>query len=99
MPRTKADADAKDETVSFRVPTALKAALFEIAEQEAKPVGALLCELVSDRVRQQRRRAFEAEARRQSLEAAEAEADPNSDAAQVQREIDAFFDEFAHEWK
>jgi hypothetical protein len=104
MPRTNADVEAKDEIVTFRVPAArvpaaLKSALFEIAEHEGKSLGALLREQMSDRVRQQRRRVFEAEARHQSLEAAAAEADPNSDAAQVQREIDALFDEFADEWK
>jgi hypothetical protein len=92
-------ADRKAETVTFRIPPALKAAIAEIAEQEAKPVGELLRELVSERVARQRRRAFEAEARRQSLAAAAAAADPNSDDAAVQRELDAIFDEFAREWK
>lgn len=97
MPRTSAD--PKPETITFRVPSALKTALCEIAEHERKPVGELLRELVSDRIRLERRRAFEAEARRQSREAAAAEADPNSDAAAVQREIDALFEEFGREWK
>jgi predicted transcriptional regulator len=97
MPRTSAD--PKPETVTFRIPSALKAAIVEIAEQEAKPVGALLRELVSDRVERQRRRAFEAEARRQSLELAAAAQDPNSDEAAVMRELDANFEEFAREWK
>lgn len=97
MPRTTAD--PKLETLSFRIPAALKTAITEIAERDRRPVGALLRDLVSDRIKLERRRAFEAEARRQSLEAAMAEADPNSDAAAVQRELDALFDEFAREWK
>ncbi len=92
-------ADPKAETVTFRISLQLKAAIVEIAEQEAKPVGALLRELVSDRVAQQRRRVFEAEARRQSLAAAALAADPSSDEAAVQRELDANFDEFAREWR
>jgi predicted transcriptional regulator len=97
MPRTTVD--SKLEMLSFRIPAALKAALAEIAEREQRPVGALLRELVSDRVKQERRRAFEAEARRQSSAAAADEADRNSDAAAVQRALDALFDEFAQEWK
>jgi hypothetical protein len=97
MPRTSLD--PKTDTITFRVPAGLRAALAEIAEREAKPVAELLRELVSDRIRQERRRAFEAEARRQSREAAAAEADPNSDAAAVQGELDALFEEFAREWK
>ncbi len=89
----------KVETVTFRIDSALKAAIVEIAEQEAKPVGELLRELVTDRVARQRRLAFEAEARRQSLELAAAAQDPNSDEAAVIRELDANFEEFAREWK
>jgi FKBP-type peptidyl-prolyl cis-trans isomerase (trigger factor) len=96
---SRTSVDPKAETITFRIPAALKAALAEIADEEAKPVGELLRELVSDRVRRQRRRAFEAEARRQSLAAAAAAADPNSDDAAVQRELDSIFDEFAREWK
>ena len=40
-------------------------------------------------VQQRERRAFEAEARRQSLLLAELARDPNSDEAQVMREIEA----------
>jgi predicted transcriptional regulator len=97
MPRTTAD--PKPETMSFRIPAALKAAIAEIAERDGRPVGALLRELVSDRVKLERRRAFEAEARRQSLEIARAAQDSNSDEAAVQRELDAAFDDFAREWK
>jgi hypothetical protein len=93
MPRTSAD--PKAETVTFRISPALKAAIAEIA----KPVGELLRELVSDRVRRQRRREFEAEARRQSRELAIAAQDPNSDEAAILRELDANFDQFAREWK
>ena len=41
----------------------------------------------------------EAEARRQSLECAATARDPNSDEAQVMREMEAHFEEVMREWK
>ncbi len=93
MPRISA------ETVTFRIDPALKAALAALAEEESKPLGALLRELVRERLAQKRRREFEAEARRQSLEAAAAARDPDSDEAAVMGELEAHLDELAHEWK
>jgi hypothetical protein len=90
-------AEMKTETVTFRLDASLKEEFAEIAEKEAKPVGELLRELVREHVRQRRRREFEAEARRQSLECAAAAADPDSDEAAVMRELDANFDEFSRE--
>lgn len=89
--------ETKTETVTFRIEAALKDEFAEIAEQEHKPIGELLRELVRDHVKQRKRREFEAEARRQSQECAAAAADPESDEAQVMRELDANFDEFARE--
>jgi len=54
------------------------------------PVGCLAVE---------HRRAFEAEARRQSLEAAAAARDPHSDEHTVMHELEADLDEFGDEWK
>jgi hypothetical protein len=45
-----------------------------------------------------RRRAFEAEARRQCLEANAAAQDPSSDEAAVMRELEANLAEFTDEW-
>ncbi len=67
MPR--ATSSAKADTLSFRIEPALKTAFTRIAGEEYKPVGVLLRELVRARVERRRRRAFESEARRQSLEA------------------------------
>lgn len=89
--------ETKTETVTFRIEAALKDEFAEIAEADHKPVGELLRELVRDHIKQRRRREFEAEARRQSLECAAAVQDPNSDEAQVMRELDANFEEFARE--
>ena len=89
--------EPKGEIITFRIPPALKAALSEIAAEEAKPVGEVLRELIRQRVKDKERREFEAEARRQSLLIAEAAKDPDSDEAQVMRELDANFDEFSRE--
>jgi hypothetical protein len=97
MPRTSTA--LKADILTFRIDPALKIELTKIAGQEDKPVGALLRELVQERVDRKRRRAFEAEARRQSLECAAAARDPNSDEAAVMRELEANFEDFAREWK
>jgi hypothetical protein len=97
MPRTTTD--PKADSLTFRIPPALKADLAAIAEKEAKPIGEVLRELIRDRIKQDRRREFEAEARRQCLEANAAAQDPNSDEYAVMRELEANFDEFARdEW-
>src|SRR5438046_2388699 len=91
--------DRKAEIITVRVPSALKAALAGIAQQESKPLGELLRELIRDRIEQKQRREFEAEARRQCLAINAAARDPTSDEAAVMRELDANFDEFSREWK
>ena len=88
----------KAETVTFRIDSGLKTAFAEIAAEESKPVGELLRELVRQRVEQSARLAFEAEARRQSLEAAAAAQDPRSDEAAAMRELEAAHGEFSDEW-
>jgi hypothetical protein len=85
------------EMVTFRVDRRLKAAIAEIAEEESKPLGELLRELVQDRVAARRQREFENEARHQSRLIAEAARDLESDEAAVMRELEANFDEFARE--
>ena len=90
---------ANAETVTFRIDPVLKTAFAKIAAEEAKPVGELLRELVRERVEQKARREFEAEARRQSLEAAAAAQDPRSDEAVVMNELEAELEQFPDEWK
>lgn len=87
------------DTLSFRIAPALKADLAAIAEKEEKPIGQVLRELIRERIERERRREFEAEARRQSLELAAAARDPNSDEAEILRELDANFDDSARDWK
>ncbi len=89
----------KVETVTFRIDAVLKTAFAQIAAEESKPLGELLRELVRDRVERSARREFEAEARRQSLEAAAAAQDPRSDEAAVMRELEAELEGFSDEWK
>jgi antitoxin component of RelBE/YafQ-DinJ toxin-antitoxin module len=89
--------ETKTGTITFRIDASLKDELTAIAETQAKPMGEVLRELVRDHIKQKKRREFEAEARRQSLLLAEAAKDPNSDEAQIMRELDAHFDEFARE--
>jgi hypothetical protein len=89
--------ETKTETVTFRIEAALKDEFAEIAEAEHKPIGELLRELVRDHIKQRRRCEFEAEARRQCKLLNAAAQDPNSDEAQVMRETDANFDEFARD--
>jgi hypothetical protein len=91
--------ETKTETVTFRIEAALKDEFAEIAEAEHKPMGELLRELVKQHVKQRKRLVFEAEARRQSLECAALAADPNSDEAQVMREMEAHFADVMREWK
>jgi antitoxin component of RelBE/YafQ-DinJ toxin-antitoxin module len=91
--------DTKTETITFRIDAALKDEFTEIAEEVHKPVGELLRELVRAHIKQKKRREFEAEARRQSLECAAAAADPDSDDAQVMREMEAHFADVMREWK
>jgi hypothetical protein len=52
-------------------------------------------------VKQRERRAFEAQARRDSLAVTEAARDPNSDEAEVMRELEAHMDDLSvwADWK
>jgi Ribbon-helix-helix protein, copG family len=89
----------KLETVTFRIDSALKSAFAEIAAEESKPVGELLRDLVRKRVEQGAQRKFETEARRQSLEAAAAARNPQSDEAAVMDELESELEGFSDEWK
>jgi len=94
---SRTSAEPKEATISVRMPVNLKDALAELAAAEAKPVGELLRDLVRERVKRAEREKFAAEARRQSLLLAEAARYSASDEAQIMRELDANFDEFARE--
>jgi predicted transcriptional regulator len=91
--------ESKTETITFRLDAVLKDELAAIAETQARPMGEVLRELVRDHIKQKKRREWEAEARRQSLECAAVARDPNSDEAQVMREMEAHFADVMREWK
>lgn len=91
--------ETKTETVTFRLEATLKDEFAEIAEAEHKAVGELLRDLVRQHVKQRKRATFEAEARRQCEILNAAAQDPNSDEAQVMRELEAHFAEVMREWK
>jgi predicted transcriptional regulator len=97
MPRTSAS--PKGDTFTFRLDPAMKAALARSAAADRKQPGEVVRDLVRDYLARRERRAFEAEARRQSLELNARAQDPTSDEAQVMRELEADLDAFADEWR
>ncbi|RXF75459.1 hypothetical protein [Hansschlegelia zhihuaiae] len=83
----------KLDSFNFRVEPELKAAFTAATEAADRPAAQVLREFMRGYVERQERAAFLAEARRASLIVAAAEADPDSDGAQLQRELDANFDD------
>jgi hypothetical protein len=82
----------KDETFTFRLDRSLKAELARAAAEDHLQPGELLRALVRRHLAHRTRRAFAAEAHRQSLLVARQGAEPRSDEAQVMRELDAYLD-------
>jgi hypothetical protein len=99
MPRTSQH--PKESSFNFRIDPALKAAFTHAAEAEDKPAAQVLRDFMRAYVRQRERRAFEDEARRQSLEAAKHRRDPRTDDNVSLKEFEALLDEdhFTDEWK
>jgi hypothetical protein len=79
----------KESSFNLRIDPALKAAFTAAAAAEDKPAAQVLRDFMRAYVKQRARRAFEAEARRQSHEAAACAGDPGSDEYAVMREIEA----------
>lgn len=96
---TRTAPEPKDEIVTFRVPPSLKAALSDIAAEEAKPVGEVLREMIRQRVKDRERREFEAEALRGARILAKRAKDANSDESRVMDEMEAHFVDVLREWK
>jgi hypothetical protein len=99
MPRTSQQ--PKGTSFNLRIDPALKAAFTAATEAADKPAAQVVRDFMRAYVKQRERRAFAAEARRQSIEAAERARDPASDEYAVMREIEAEFDrdDFGDEWK
>ena len=91
----------KAETFNFRIDPALKAAFTAATEAEDKPAAQVLREFMRAYVKHTERRAFEAEARRQSLAIAQRARDPGSDEQASVEELEALIDAdpFADDWK
>jgi hypothetical protein len=87
MPRTSQG--LKETHLNLRVDPALKAAFTAATEAEHKAAAEVLRDFMRTYVERRRRGDFEADARRQSLEAAKLARDPNSDEHAVMREIEA----------
>jgi hypothetical protein len=98
---TRATQHPKAETFNFRIDPALKAAFTQATEAEDKPAAQVLRDFMRAFVERRNRQAFEAEARRQSLEAAAHARNPKSDEAQSLKEMETLLDEdqFGDEWK
>jgi hypothetical protein len=99
MPRTSQH--PKETSFNLRIDPALKAAFTAATQAEDRPAAQVLRDFMRSYVRHRERRAFEAEARRQSQEAARAARDPNSDEYAVMREIEAYMDDpaFWADWR
>jgi len=99
MPRTSRH--PKESSFNLRIDPALKAAFAAATEAEDKPAAQVVRDLMRAYVERGQRRAFEAEALRQSVAAAKHAHDPKSDDHAVMLEIVAEFDrdDFAEAWK
>jgi uncharacterized membrane protein len=92
---------SKAESFNFRVDATLKAAFTAATAGEDRPAAQVLRSFMRAYVARRERRAFAAEAHRQSVAAASAAADPTSDEAAVMRELEADLDtlQFGDEWR
>jgi len=79
----------KDARFNLRIDPALKAAFTASTEAEGKLAAQVVRDLMRGYVKQCERRAFTADARRQSREAAIAARDPRSDEFAVMQEMEA----------
>ena len=91
----------KAESINFRVNATLKAAFTAATAREDRPAAQVLRDFMRVYVARRERRAFAAEAHRQSVAAAMAAADPESDEAAVMRELEADLDalQSGEEWR
>jgi hypothetical protein len=87
MPRTTQN--PKETSFNLRIDPNLKAAFTSATEAEDKPAAQVVREFMRAYVKARQRRAFQTEARRQSLLIADAARDPDSDDYAVMRESEA----------
>jgi hypothetical protein len=91
----------KETTFNFRLDPELKLEFTAAADADHQPAAEVLRRFMRSYVEQKRRRAFEAEAHRQSLAIAARAADRKSDERAAMEELDAELerDAFSAEWK
>lgn len=78
----------RTRSITFRIAPEQKAKLTRLAERENKPVGELMRDLAEARLKEEERRVWEAEARRQALAIAERAKNPRSDEARTMEWIE-----------
>ncbi len=99
MPRTSQH--PKETSFNLRLDPALKTAFTAATQAADKPAAQVIRDFMRAYVKRRERRAFEAEARRQSRLLAAAARDPNSAEAEEMRWLEAFVDQddVGDEWK
>ena len=91
--------NSKGDTFTFRLDPDLKSSLAQAAADARTSPAELVRVLVRAHLAGRERRAFHAEARRQSLAIARRAVDPASDEARVMAEIDSDLDAISESWK
>jgi hypothetical protein len=91
----------KESSFNFRIDPALQAAFTQATEADDKPAAQVPRDFMRACVKQRERRAFDAEARRQSRAAAKHRRDPRGDDTVSLKEYEAVLDNdpFVDEWK
>jgi hypothetical protein len=91
----------KESGFNFRIDPALRTAFNQATEAENKPAAQALRDFMRAYVKQREPRAFQAEARRQSLESAKHRRNPRSDDAVSLQEFASLLEEdlLADGWK
>ncbi|MEX2528569.1 MAG: ribbon-helix-helix protein, CopG family [Gemmatimonadota bacterium] len=90
--------DDVKEPINVRLGQDYKRALEELARDRNRTVSSVVREVLQDFVDAERRRAWEAEARRSARVLAEEAEDPDSPEAETLRTLEANLEEFAQEW-
>jgi predicted DNA-binding protein len=86
------------EPINVRLGRRYKEALEELARDRNRTVSAVVREVLEEYVDAERRRAWEAEARRAARTLAEDAKEPESAEAETLRILEANLEEFAREW-
>lgn len=86
------------EIVNFRLGRPEKEALYRLAEEQGRPVGTLVREVVEEYLADRERAGWVAEARRAAAVLGEEARHPSSQEAEALRRLEAPLDDFSREW-